>query len=329
MRLSVLHVLLVAVGACGAEPPDEGGGSGSGSGSVPDAGDRSDPPPGMPTLTLDAVPSSTPYSRLPVSGAGPPLGTVVAQTASASVATTAGTDGGFCLDVPLQLGIANTIWFQALDPTGVYSDEIQVTVHQGGDPPPTGDNQQAPEFRNIALFGAITHGGLSEDDGVFGHLNDGDPNSSVVLKNQLTADCSGQWFSIKLAEKAPIHQVRVRSSAGCPFDASYKVFLTEEENPPPAPTYFPFGCWPNTWSDPWFQIAEVDEGGSEVILDPPLSVQPVARHIGFHWKGGGGCGPLIGTRKNEILEIEVITKKGDQDQPPPPEPSCASGGAPQ
>jgi hypothetical protein len=303
--------------ACGAEPPD-----GEGLPGGPDAGD---PGPGdKPSLSIDQPPVATPYSRLPVTGTGPALGTVLAETISTTVTATIGTDGGFCIDVPLQTGAENTIWFRALDGSGTYSDEIEITVRQEGERPPTGDNQQPPpSMRNIAHFGAITHGGLEEEEGVFGLINDGDLDSSVRLRNHATA--SLHWFSIELSQTAPIDHIRVRSRADCPFP-NYTIWATDAAKPPALNAWMtdPFGD-----PGPWTEIKKVTGGAVDQIIEPPLSTQPVARHVAFFWYGGGGCGPTLGTKRNEVIEIEVYTELEADEPPPPEDPSCASGGIPQ
>lgn len=310
MRLSVTVSALLLAAGCGAEPPDGGNLPGG-----PDAGAFPNDPAGdRPMLSINQPPAATPYTRVPVNGTGPALGTLIAETATANVAASIGTDGSFCIDIPLQPGIPNTIWFQALDTNGVYSDEIEVTIRQEGQPPPNGNNQHGPEYRNIARFGEIL-GNLPVLEGDPVHMADGDHQSSTRFRRNWSG---GDFLVVKLTEKAPLSYVRVFSDAQCPL-TDYRLWITDQPNPAHDKQI-------------WSLVYQVKTEYNDHQLTMPYDIEPTVTGIMLDVSGHKCDTGVLSWPPSrgihEVFEIEALTRV-EQTQPPPPEPSCAGGGVPQ
>lgn len=292
--------------ACSAEPPDSTPDLG------PDAGDPVDPvdPEQKPSLSIDAFDSETPYGSVPVTGIGPARGTLIVETPTSEVAADIASDGSFCVDVPLQSGVENVLWFEAVDENGVHSDVIERKIRQQGEAP---DPEVEPTMRNIARLGVVNTEDVTVETGMAEFMADGDKNTFARIQNAALHD--PDWFSIELTDpEAPIDHITVTGTDDCPLE-NYYVMLSEAAKPGVPDPVFP------TNSD-WIEVGRVIDGGISATITPPLGTKPKARYIALTYLGFG-CGTFVGN--NEIKEVEVWTVEAGAPSGPDG-PSCASGG---
>lgn len=292
--------------ACSASAPDETPDLGS-----PDAGTTNpDDVDTKPTLSIDALPDVTPHGSIPVTGIGPERGTVIVETPTSEVAVDIGNDGTFCVDVPLQAGVENVLWFEAVDTKGVHSDEIERRVRQEGEAP---DGEVEETMRNIARLGVVNADAVTVETGMAEFIADGDKNTFARFQNAAFSD--PDWISIELTDAgAPIDHITVTGTDDCPLE-NYYVMLSESDSPgTPDPIF--------QSNNDWIEVGQVIDGSISETITPPLGTKPKARYIALTYLGFG-CGTFVGN--NEIKEVEVWTVEAGGPTGPDG-PSCASGG---
>lgn len=308
MRPSLTTLLALSmIAACSASPPED-----TPDLSGPDAGQPTDDvdPEGKPSLSIDPFDSETPYGSVPVTGLGPAHGTLIVETPTTEVAADIASDGTFCVDVPLQSGIENVLWFEAVDDSGAHSDVVERRITQAGDPP---DGEVEPTMRNIARLGSVNTEDVTVETGMAQFMADGDTNTFARIQNATFHD--PDWFSIELTDTdAPIDHIKVYGTDDCPLE-NYYVMLSESDSPGVPDALFPS-------NNDWIEVGRVIDGGTSQTITPPLGTKPKARYIALT-ELGFGCGTFVGN--NEIKEVEVWTVEAGG--PTGPEgPTCASGG---
>lgn len=277
-----IALLLLLVAACGADetadaddtmtPPE------------PPAEDPGEPEVVPPTLELDAVPETTSWMSVTVTGVGPAQGSIVVQApATGELAFDIGLDGHFCAEVDLEAGTSNSISFQAFDTAAVASEPVAVEVVQEG----------TPEDGNVAEGGVVDDMTVAIDDGEAAFLTDGNPTTTVRLSNSLLHD---DWLSLRLAERAHIEHIRVLSEIDCPMK-EYLVMISDLEDPGPAVE----------GDTDWRVVEHVRDGGFERTID----VYPTdARFVGIQFLSKD-CAGVLETGKHEIREIQALTAAAD------------------
>lgn len=309
-------LLAAILAACSADPSS--GGIDDGPDAAVDDVDEGEVP-----LEVDTPPPTTYWASLPLSGRGPARGTLIYTTpAGGEFATDLGADGTFCVDIQLSKGTLNRIVFEAVSPSGDYSEQVAVEVRQDGEPPdvdPQPDPQ--PAYVNVARDSTGFDMSVSVEEGALSGLVDDDESGVVTLRNAATAL---DWIAIDLTERAPIDQFRIKTTDDCPME-SYDVLLNDLDNDEPVRKRV-LAVDPWTYGEGWTVVATVTNGTSNQTVYPSIG-SPMARRVGIEFKSND-CAGWWEKGRHQITEIEVWAEtETEQDQPTGDgSPSCSTGG---
>jgi hypothetical protein len=266
-------------------------------------------------LEIEAPAPSTKWSSIPVTGHGPPNGTLYITTgAGGQISEQLPASGKFCVDVVLAKNTVNTIKFEAIDTTGEYSDPVLIDVTQDGDPPDANPNPEPqPGYSNIALNANISAHSVSVEEGELSALVDGDSTGAVSLTD---APLSLDWLVIDLKERLPIEQFHIETTEDCPLE-EYDILLHDG-----AESGNPVGGAFSTPGEGWTVVASMVDGSSDETLEPALG-SPKARRMAIHFLSDD-CGSFGGRHK--ITEIEVWGRGESTPEEPKQNnaPSCTS-----
>jgi hypothetical protein len=292
-RTKWIAILAVGVAGCFAEPPvveDPEGNPAVDAGPAEGEDADVDVP-----LSITQIAETTPWDTVPVRGVGPERGTVLVETPSHGTKTAElGSDGTFCIDVPLDLETVNVLRFQAIDDEGRYSEEEVAEVTQEGTPP---EPPEPEEPENAALGATVDRMSISAT-GDLGALSDGDHETSVFIENSMWHN---DWLILTLEEPTGVELIRVVSGIDCPME-EYMVWMTPEAAPED-PSDNPEG-------DDWALVYHVEAGdGDEAFL---LHEPAVVSHLAIVFLSGD-CGSFYEPGEHVVREIEAWT-------PEPPEP---------
>lgn len=310
-------ILAAALGACSAE--------GIGTEIEMGAADAGTPDDiiGSVELNVDAPLPSTYWGSVPMTGHGPPNGTLLFSTPGGGQFTEElGATGDFCVDVILQKDTVNTVKFEAINTNGQYSEPVFVDIRQEGQPPDVepGDDPE-PGYSNIAAGSTIQAMSVSVEEGSVAALVDGDSSAAVSLRN---ANTSVDWMVIELKERLPIQQVHIQTTQDCPLE-SYRILLNDDpqSGDPLVWSWWPEGAY--VYGDGWTMIANVSGGGTDQTITPAIG-DPLAHRMAIQFLSSD-CGPVVGSGRHRITEIEVWGR--GQNTPGQPTgngaPSCTSG----
>lgn len=266
-------------------------------------------------LTIDAVPASTPYGAVPVTGRGPAFGSLhYSSPERGQFEDTIGADGTFCVDVPLAADRTNRITFEAADGEGRFSDAVTVEVIREGTAPASGGDDGLVNVARGSL--GFAHS-VSVEEGGLPTLVDGALTGAYVsLRN---ANINVDWLAIDLSERRPVDHIRLRTTDDCPLD-DYTLFLSDLDNDEPV---FHRPCWGcdevlNTEGG-WVQVYSTNDGSADEIVTPTIG-GAIASRFGIQFRSRD-CGPLVGSGRHRITEIEVWAL-GDGGEVDPEAPSC-------
>lgn len=302
-------VAVTAIGACTA--------SGVGEDVGPDAmeADAS-----TPELIVNPPDVSTYWNSIPITGHGPANATLIYTTPGGGQFTAdLNGSGDFCVDVILQKNSVNTIKFEAVNSGAVYTPASFVDVRQQGDPPGV-DPNPVPNvgYSNIAAGAEIRDLSVSIEEGSVAALVDGDSNGVVSIRNELNGP---DWMVIELNERIPIEQIHIETSSDCPLE-SLNILLNDNAQSGD-PIIDDWG--PNSYGDGWIMIASVTGNTApEQTLEPVIG-DPLAQRLAIEFLSAD-CGPLVGSGRHKITEIEVWGRGEDviDETPSNNAPSCTS-----
>lgn len=313
MSRSTLVILLASsLAACSAEGVDTDTNP-----IGPDAGAVIDE--GVP-LEIDSPSASTYWNSIAVTGHGPANGTLVFTTPGGGQFTEdLGASGDFCVDVILMSDSVNKVKFEAIDLEGEYSDPVFIDVRQYGTPPDTRPGPDpAPGYTNIVAGADISHMSVSVEDGDVSAMVDGDTSGSVSIRN---AAADADWLVIEFNERLPIQQIHIETATDCPMER-YAILLNDDPQSG-APIKYNWVTGLYYYGSGWTMVGFVSEGSADQTLVPSIG-DPRAQRMAIEFLSGD-CGPLLGSGRHKIKEIEVWARSEDNpDVPTEPTgaPSC-------
>ena len=153
-------------------------------------------------------------------------------------------------------------------------------------------------------------------------LTDGDKSGYVSLRNAATGP---DWLVLELNERLPIEQINIETTGDCALE-DYRILLNDEEDSEP-PIYWSWaqgGLY--VYGSGWTMVANVNDGGTSQTVTPTIGGAK-ARRMAIEFLSGD-CGPLVGTGRHKITEIEVWAQGDAPDGGEPVSdgaPSCAAG----
>jgi len=256
--------------------------------SLPDGLAECPSPAGL-TISLDSHAEPTCQTLQVLRGSAPGADRIVVQGGpGAAQPATVGSDGRFCLEVPLTPDSQNTLTLFAVDAGGCPGQSLVHTVeHRSCDQPDT-----PTASVNAALGAGVT--GSSPNSGDAHSLVDGKLETEVTYKG-------GSWgfndasikIDIALPKQVELERIIVRwkdsKGNGCNYAADYEVAISDSIDPG------------KVGDGPWTQVVKITDGdGGED--NHQLTTNPKARHVGLVLKNNG-CSTW--SESFTLLEVEV------------------------
>jgi len=278
------------------------------------------PPPDAPAL--NTLPASYGYATIPVRGTATPGDTVFVEGGKAPVATDAGTDGAFCLDVELTADASQTLKVFVQDSRGETSDPAQATVHYDPSLAET-QNQQQPLVELAA--GLVVKSDTAPSEGALSALTDDDPATSVVVKVQavLWVDLGAEYD----LESIEIDFPATKANGDGSFATQYQILAAASDTPVIPPDY---------QDASWTMVYDIYEDCGAACGNLPAS----------YWEGGNELFNLPNPLRARFVAFNLIqndmmfyddtrmsgikiTGRSTEPLPPQPQtPTCANGKQP-
>ncbi len=278
-------------------------------------------PPEPPQLAK--LPAIYLFDSLPVRGqATPNTDIVVKSSAMGAVAGRVGSDGTFCVDLPLAANTTQEI--SARVHNGLFSDYATTTITQEGGT--TNDTPDTPRptifYRNVALGKNVYSDPYPEGDGLVNELTDGNESKMITFKEGSLSD---NYIWIDLEEVYEIYKVDlIFSTAEEEYPDEITVFTSTAKNIDDYPSEDNWGEEAEVMTIKTNSQSIVSNGG---LVSKWLPTNPEARFIGFALNHTTN----IRSKYNVLSEIKVTvlsTEEEEEEQTPIEElttPTCANG----
>lgn len=314
----VLLLLLLSQAACIAEEPDS-----STEVLGPDAGQVVEEEEEQPVLLdVHGIPTQTYWDSVPVVGQGPESGSVIIEGSQGPIAVDLGSDGSFCVDMPLEKGRSNSLGLVAIDMEGERSEAVVLEILQDGEPPPP--NQALPA-KNIALGGLpAAQSTVTVETGSASDMTDGKLGTSAFLSD---ATFSYDWIIIRNPIADGVEKIRIISDLECPMD-EYLLHTAPgatAATPAPGAAESDVGGWTyrgHFGSEDTPSLA-VNCSTKDFACQEYNFPSTVVGALGIRFVSDD-CHNFFGLGKHRILEIEAWTPPGTT-PPSNTAPSCQSG----
>jgi hypothetical protein len=269
-RIAVVVCLVFA--ACGELPaPQRPDGLKDPTDEVPGDDIIDETPPAAPNL--DSTPARYGYDTMPVRGYAEASASVFVEGGIGPVAGDADFGGRFCLDVPLNKNVLQTLEVFAMDGEGLTSAGATLTVRH--DPSLAESEPQAAPVINLAL-GKNIIADADPKEGLLPAVTDNDPTTAVVM--------AAGFIWIDLGGSFPIETIELvfpatEASDDDTFATEY-ILYTSSQTSPTVPPY--------DGAAGWAELADVypgsmwgaGDGGTDTFeMDQPMQVRFIAVYL--------------------------------------------------
>ena len=263
------------------------------------------------------MPAKYGYETIPVRGTATPNETVFVEGGKSSVATDAGVDGTFCLDVPLTANVTQTLKVFVQDARGSTSNPAEISVKYD----PSLAQNQVPEQPLVDLApSAQASADVTPTAGVFANLADGNPATTVTMPESTLWFDLGDLYDLSTIE---ISFPDTADQGDDTFATEYQVLVSAEAAPTMPPSYED-ASWTLLYDIYPDSGLPYGDGGLDKF---DLAVPVRARYVAFYLIENNKT-DWFSSEEIRVSEINVVGRSIEALPSQPQIPTCANGKQP-